>query len=340
LDPQDNLIRDLQAGWGPILEVWEGYATDPDIRSRGSSGGLATALTLYCIEKEGVHGAVLTAGDEKAPHRNTTLFSKNRSDILSTTGSRYSPASPCDSLKSIEDADGPCLFLGKPCDVEGLRKAQAMRPKLDKNLYAAIGIFCAGTPSTKGTLDLLRKHGLAVKDVDEIRYRGRGWPGQFAVRKNGHSEWNDLASYEDSWGFLQKYRPYRCYLCPDSTSEFADLSCGDPWYRPTEGDNGRSLVVVRTEKGRSIVAGAIEAGYVHLKIAAPDVLELSQKNLAHKRGAIWGRLLTLKMFGVPAPRIQGFLLFRNWLRLPVADKVRSIAGTARRIVKRHYRKPL
>ena len=58
-------------------------------------------------------------------------------------------------------------------------------------------------------------------------------------------------SYMESWGFLQRYRPYRCYLCPDGTGELADLSCGDPWYREIlEDEPGHSLVVVRTERGK------------------------------------------------------------------------------------------
>jgi coenzyme F420 hydrogenase subunit beta len=27
-----------EAAWGPVLEVWEGHATDPELRFRGSSG--------------------------------------------------------------------------------------------------------------------------------------------------------------------------------------------------------------------------------------------------------------------------------------------------------------
>ncbi|MCD4754248.1 MAG: Coenzyme F420 hydrogenase/dehydrogenase, beta subunit C-terminal domain [Deltaproteobacteria bacterium] len=144
-------------------------------------------------------------------------------------------------------------------------------------------------------------------------------------------------SYAESWGFLNKYRPYRCYLCPDGTSEFADISCGDPWYRETKEDaSGYSLVLVRTEKGRKILNGAIESEYVSLKPTDPKILEKSQKNLLLKRGAIWGRLLTMKAFGIPTPHYKGFSLFKNWLTIPLMDKVRSIFGTARRIIQRKY----
>ncbi|MDP9125434.1 MAG: Coenzyme F420 hydrogenase/dehydrogenase, beta subunit C-terminal domain, partial [Pseudomonadota bacterium] len=201
--------------------------------------------------------------------------------------------------------------------------------------------FCAGTPSTQGTLDLLKRFDVDPKDVAEVRYRGRGWPGTFAVRLHDQAEWRDLATYQEAWGFLQKYRPYRCHLCPDGTSEFADLSCGDPWYREIlPGEEGRSLLLVRTEAGRRIVAAAIAAGRVTLEPVRPQVLHLSQRELQLKRGAIWGRILMMSAVGLPVPRFSGFSLFKNWLRIPFEHKLRSLVGTARRIVSRRYFRPI
>ena len=70
--------------------------------------------------------------------------------------------------------------------------------------------------------------------------------------------------------------------------------------------------------------------------ADPKTLIESQKNLLSKRGAIWGRLLTMKAFGIPTPRLIGFSLFKNWLKLSLNEKLRSILGTAKRIVRRKY----
>ncbi|HNY47272.1 MAG TPA: Coenzyme F420 hydrogenase/dehydrogenase, beta subunit C-terminal domain, partial [Casimicrobium sp.] len=60
--------------------------------------------------------------------------------------------------------------------------------------------------------------------VTSLRYRGHGWPGRATVsfRTDGRIETHDL-SYEQSWGeVLQKYRQWRCYICPDHSGEFAD----------------------------------------------------------------------------------------------------------------------
>jgi len=296
---------------------------------------------MYAIERENMSGVVHVGHDDVVRYRNKTAFSTTRAELLAATGSRYAPGSPCDGLRSIEDGAAPAAFIGKPCDVAGLRKLQALRPQLDRNVGVAIGIFCAGTPSTQGTLDLLRKYGVDPDDVEEVRYRGRGWPGRFSIRRQGSEEWCDLATYEDAWSFLQSYRPYRCHLCPDGTAEFADISCGDPWYRPIEeGELGSSLVLARTDRGLEMVEGAIDAGYVNLEVVPPRTLELSQRELQLKRGAIWGRVMTFKALGIPAPRLGGFSLFANWLRIPLIQKLRSVVGTVRRVYRRRLFEPI
>jgi coenzyme F420 hydrogenase subunit beta len=176
--------------------------------------------------------------------------------------------------------------------------------------------------------------------VQDVRYRGKGWPGLFTVKlKNGIESFHK--TYIEAWGFLQKYRPYRCYLCPDGTAAYADISCGDPWYRTIrENEAGYSLVIVRTEKGRKIIRGAIEAGYLTLERANIQKLINSQPGLLQKRKEIWGRLLMMKIFRLPVPQYPGFYLYEQWWSLPIKQKILSFLGTARRIIQRKYYHPL
>jgi len=335
-----NVIPGLMKSWGPVLEVWEGYAADPEMRYAGSSGGLASAIALYCIEKGEMHGLLHIGPDEKTPLKNKTVLSISREEIVARTGSRYAPASPCDGLAMVAAAPDPCVFIGKPCDVTAVTLARSLRSELAENMGVTIGIFCAGTPSSQGTLDLLEKQGIDPETVEEVRYRGKGWPGKFSVKIKGEEASREVMTYMDSWGFLQQYRPYRCHLCPDPTSEFADIACGDPWYRSIEeGQPGQSMALVRTERGREILRGAIDAGYVILKKADPSILENSQREVLRKRGAVWGRILAMKFFGIPTPKLQGFSLFQNWRRLSFKQKIQSTIGTARRIILRRYYRP-
>ena len=139
-----DLVNDLVDGWGPVLEVWEGHASDEEIRFGGSSGGAATALALHCIESGGMDMAVHTGTRSDVPYLNTTVKSRNREELLAQTGSRYAPASPCDALHDIEVGNESCVFIGKPCDVAAVRKATTLRPELDARIGCTIAFFCAG----------------------------------------------------------------------------------------------------------------------------------------------------------------------------------------------------
>ena len=329
-------IPQLRKSWGPVLEVWEGYATDPEIRFKGSSGGVATALALYCLEKENIAGALHIGANPEQPLSNISVFSQNRNDLLQCTGSRYSPAAPCEKLDMIKEAGGMCVFLGKPCDVAALRKMQMLELGINKNVGLAISIFCAGTPSTEGTYKLLDKLSVKPNEVKEIRYRGCGWPGMTSVILNRDTQEKRQITYEESWGnILCHYVQFRCRICPDATGEFADISCGDPWYRDNnESCEGYSLVLARTELGCQLIKAAIHDGYLYLTKRESGVVPASQVSLLNKRRNIYGRLIAMRLFSLPTPDFDGFSLVDNFKCLCIVEKAKSIFGTIKRIVMR------
>jgi coenzyme F420 hydrogenase subunit beta len=146
-------------------------------------------------------------------------------------------------------------------------------------------------------------------------------------------------TYAESWGFVQRYRQWRCYICPDHTGEFADLAVGDPWYRKVEpGEPGSSLIVVRTEKGRAILEAAVKAGYIVVSSEDVSLLPRSQPNLLNTRGGLWARLLVLRLFGAAVPKYVGLRSFPFWLRnLSLKAKLSSFSGTITRVFKKRLR---
>lgn len=336
-------IAGLRAAWGPVRKIWEGYAADPEIRYAGSSGGVATALAGYCLTGQGMAGVLHIGARPDVPYLNETRLSRGRDELLAAAGSRYAPASPADRLDLIESADGPCVFIGKPCDVAATRMARRVRPALDARLGLTIALFCAGTPTTRGTLEMLRQLGISDPDgLESVHYRGNGWPGRARARLvDDQPDHERTLSYQESWGgILQKHRQWRCYLCADHTGEFADVAVGDPWYRPTGDDPGRSLVLARTERGERLVEAAIAAGALVLEPVRPEILPASQPNLLRARGSVWGRLVTLRVAGLMTPRLRHLPTARMWWRhLTVKERLQSTVGTLRRIRRKRLREP-
>lgn len=334
-----GVIGELRDGWGPVLAVWEGYAADPEIRFAGSSGGAATALALHALDDHGMHGVLHIAARPDIEYLNHTVMSRSRQEMLAATGSRYAPASPCDGLQMIADAPEPCVFIGKPCDVAATSKARRLRPELDAKLGLTIAIFCAGTPSTRGTLEMLDRMDVAdPEQVRSLRYRGNGWPGAAVAQtsRGGGGPVHEM-SYDQSWGeILQKHVQWRCRVCVDHTGEFADIAVGDPWYREIGADEaGQSLILARTERGRQLLEAAVKAGALAARRVDPGLLPASQPNLLATRGAVWGRIVTSRALGVAAPRYTNMPTGRIWWReLSALAKIRSISGTLKRIVRR------
>lgn len=331
-------------GWGPILEVWEGHAADPEVRFAGSSGGVASALALASVEFEDMHGVLHTRARTDVPYLNQTVLSTTRQDILAATGSRYAPASPCDGLSLIESAPSPCIFIGKPCDVAAATRAADLRPALHANLALTISLFCAGTPNTRATLDLLSYMGEDnPPDLVQLRYRGNGWPGDtVAIARSSAGYRAQRLDYATAWGqILTNNKQWRCHVCADHSGESADISVADAWHhQPEPGDHGRSIVVVRTERGRRFVRRAIDAGYLNVHRTPPSVIPAAQRNLLRARGAVWGRILACRLLGLPTPSYPKMPLFRFWWsELTIAEKVRSLLGVVRRsLVRRLHRR--
>jgi len=329
------------AAWGPVLEVWEGHATDPALRFRGSSGGVVSALALFCVDEKDYAGAVQVRARADQPLLNESVISRSRADVLAASASRYAPASPCERLADLRGSAQPHVFIGKPCDVAGAARLTAEDPSLADSVALSISIFCAGTPSTAGTRELLQHLGVSDRDeVLEVRYRGRGWPGRMVVRYRSVDTGRiheASTSYAEGWGdILQKHKQWRCQLCADHLGEHADLSIGDPWYRPLgEDEAGQSLVVVRTERGKRILREAVQAGVLRLEQRTLATLAASQPNLEQTRGAVFGRCLSARIAGAGAPRYRGAGLHRVWWRaLSPLAKFRSVAGTLKRLLQK------
>ena len=334
-----DVIGELRGDWGPVLEVWEGFAADDEIRWAGSSGGVATALAVHCLEKESMAGVLHIRARPEVPYLNETVLSKDRDQLMAATGSRYAPASPCERLDLIEGAEAPCVFIGKPCDVAATSKARRSSVDLDRNLGLTIGIFCAGTPTTQGTLEMLNVMGVDPDSLTSLRYRGNGWPG-LATATSDTSDSSSAMTYDESWGeILQRHRQWRCYVCADHTGEFADIAVGDPWYREVgAGEAGQSLILVRTERGRQVLARAIEAGAITAERVEAALLPASQPGLQRVRGSVGGRILALRLLRLPAPSYSGFPMMRTWWQvLSPRAKVRSTLGTFTRVRRRRLR---
>ena len=325
--------KELSELIGNYQEIWIGHAVDSDIRQAGSSGGIISALSLFCIEQEKMDYVLHSAKDEKIPWGNKTVTSTSKEQLLKASGSRYAPSMPCGSLSKLTSAKEKIVFVGKPCDTSAVSALAKIDPLVKEKIGLTIGFFCAGTPADEGIFSMANEKGLDPKGIVEVVFRGKGWPGYFLMKDKNGNEYS--TTYEDSWSYLQRFRDFCCHMCADGLGELADISCGDAWHLYEGGGQsenpGLSIIIVRTDRGREILNRAIVAGYITARVGTPEEV-VSAQGLITRKQQVFGRRIAKKILGLPVVELKGFQLFKAWHSVSFYEKMKSIIGTVRRLI--------
>jgi coenzyme F420 hydrogenase subunit beta len=320
--------------WGPIYTLATGSALDPEVRYRGSSGGVLTAISIGLVEAGEVDFVVTNGAAQDDPINNETGAKAHRDALLNAAGSRYAPSSPLANLERYLATGKRFAFVGKPCDIAGLRRMARRDPRIDAQIPYRMAFFCAGVPSRNGTLAVLEKLGVAHSDCEQFQYRGDGWPGLArARRRNGTEESMD---YNASWGMiLNRHLQFRCKICPDGTGEFADLVCADAWYGKdgypdfAERD-GRSLIVTRTAAGQLLYDRALSEGWITSQVL--DVAEVAkmQPYQVNRKSNALARIVALFAARHRRPRFRDLALLRLAIGEGKITQLRNAWGTFKR----------
>lgn len=331
LEPQ----APLHPEWGPLLAVRTGWALDADVRFRGSSGGVLSALMIHLLESGQVQFVAHVAASAHDPLRSERRISRNRAEVLTGAGSRYAPAAAAVALETLFASGERFAFVGKPCDVAALRAYVRQRPQLQPQLALAASFMCAGVPSQHGTNEVLAALGSVADEVVHFQYRGNGWPGYATARTRDGNE--ARMDYNRSWGQLLGPRlQLRCKLCPDGTGEFADLVCADAWYGKDgypdfDEQDGRSLLITRTPRGESLVLAAMAAQAVVAQAAEADDISGMQPYQVTRKRVVLGRWLAVGLRTGVWPRFRGLHLRAALWRGGVMPALRNAWGTFKRV---------
>lgn len=325
--------------WGPVRSVATGYATDPNVRYRGSSGGVLTALAAGLIGAGEIAFVVSTAASDDDPIDNATGAKTDRAEIIAAAGSRYAPSAPLAGLEEWLARGQPFAFVGKPCDVAALARMAQLDRRIDQLVRYRLAFFCAGVPSRKGTLAVLDALGVDHDDCARFQYRGDGWPGMAKARRHNGTEAE--MDYNSSWGtILNRHLQFRCKICPDGTGEFADIACADAWYGKdgypdfAERD-GRSLIVSRTSRGESLLRQALDGGWIAAEaLPVAEIAAMQPYQVSRKRNVI-ARVLALLLARGTAPRFRHIGLWRVALSESPLSQLRNAYGTFRRSRAKH-----
>lgn len=323
--------------WGNILSVCEAWATNPQIRYKAASGGVVTALAIHTLES-GVANAILQVGVQTDNYLfNELKISKTREDIINNAQSRYAPALSLYKIKQLlDDSDDKYAFIGKPCDIAGIRNLCAMYPQYERRFVLLISIFCAGMPSYKASEDIWKLSGRTEAPVS-LKYRGDGWPGNFCAT------WSDgkrlEMSYNDSWGkILGRQLGFRCKICPDGIGLLADVAIGDSWKTKngypdfTEAD-GRCFVFVRTDRGSASLQSAISSKVIESHNLNIESIKDMQAFQYDRRKIVGWRILPVQLFTGYILCFKGLGIWRQAISANIRTGLGNMIGTIKRMIR-------
>lgn len=291
--------------WGSAEELAVGYAGDPAVRHRGSSGGVLTALGQFLLASGRAKFILHVAASAIEPMRTDRRLSFDAASVLEGAGSRYGPAAALVDFTALLDRGEPFALIAKPCDVAAVRNLARIDPRVDRYLRYALTFVCGGASDLTKSEEVASGLGIRQEQLSLFRYRGNGCPGPARLEtKDGRAF---ELTYQQMWEDEATWRIQpRCKICPDAIGQSADLAASDVWPGggPKGDDAGFNGIIVRTARGLELYRAAVAAGAI---VIAP--LELSfrdfddfQPHQVHKRRAVWARLAGMKAAGCAVPR--------------------------------------
>ncbi|QLC74361.1 Coenzyme F420 hydrogenase/dehydrogenase, beta subunit C-terminal domain [Pseudomonas sp. LPB0260] len=326
-DAQHDLI------WGAAERLAIGYAGDPQVRFRASTGGVLTALGQFLLNSGRVDFILHVGASRQQPMRSERRLSFDAAAVLEGAGSRYGPAAPLLDFNEILERRQPFALIAKPCDITAVRNLARLDPRVDQYMRYALTLVCGGASDLTKSEEVLAQFGLQEDQLSLFRYRGNGNPGLTRLEtKSGQAfelTYQSMWEKEDKW-MLQP----RCKICADAIGESADLAASDVWPGggPSGEDEGFNGIIVRTRRGLELYQAALAAGAIEVLPEPVGFRDFDrfQPHQVRKKRAVWARLTGMKAAGQPVPEVHNLRLIECAQLNSLAENLHEARGTRAR----------
>lgn len=234
------------------INTYAAIAKDEHIYTTATSGGIATAMSKYVIENNGVvYGAAFKENTSELNHIRVNSID----DLEKLKGSKYVQSNVGSTYKQVKkDLNGGLfvIFIGTPCQVDGLIKFLGK----DYENLITVNLICHGVPANKLLIEHIKSN-INTNDDCEISFRDNS-KYVLTLKTNEDILYQNIF-YKDLFftGFMRKtFFRNSCYSCKYAQQiRVGDFTIGDFWgfnqNKPfiVETKNGLSVILVNTEKG-------------------------------------------------------------------------------------------
>lgn len=260
-----------------------------------ASGGVFGAIAEYILDLNGVVYGCAWQDKLQAEHIRVT----NKKDLQKLKGSKYVQSDIKNTFKEAKndlDINNWVLYSGTPCQIAGLKSY--LRKDYEKLI--TVDIICHGVPSQiifndyiKGLEDYT---GTNITNIDFRSKSNKNWglSGTYTgTYKKTNKSFVKNFNYFDNYYYFYFLKGYiyreSCYSCNYANlNRPGDFTIGDFWGAesfklPFKAQNGCSLIIVNTSKGKNIIESfKINKVEIDLESARKFNKQLSEPTKVHE----------------------------------------------------------
>lgn len=273
LNALSQQIRGLPYDGSPLghyREVLAARAGDKMKKGGFQSGGTVTALLTFALKTGLLDAAALTDRDALTP---VPRIVTDWRDVVRFASSKFMAAPTLSSVNLAARLGYQRIgVVGTPCQVVAVAqmKSNPLGEEAHKiPLSLTVGLFCNWSLDTRRLIDLLSEKmdisGIVGMDIPPP-------PASILVLSTAGGR------VEIPLSDIKPLIPHTCFICPDLTSELADVSVG-----MFEGRPGWNTLILRSDEGTALVEHACREGFIETEDFPAENLRHLSRAAANKK---------------------------------------------------------
>ncbi len=233
-------------------------------------GGTVSAIMANALMQKSIDAAVLTGreGLEAVP-----MIVTEPEAVTRAAGSKFTASPTLAALnRAVRNGFQNLGVVGTPCQMTAL--AQMRLNPFEKKDFSdpvslAVGLFCTWTLDMRKLMPVVKE---CVDDTCILSMDVPPPPAEIMVIDAGKQK------AEIPLSRIRPLVPHGCHICPDMTSEWADVSVGQ-----AEGIAGWNILIIRTERGERAVEKAVAGGFLEVQDFPENLQKAVEKAGAGKK---------------------------------------------------------
>jgi coenzyme F420 hydrogenase subunit beta len=273
LDALSRQIRAEPYDGGPLGHYCKALAARAGDRMKKSAfqaGGTVTALLSFALKTGLLDAAALTDRHGLTP---VPRIVTDWREVAQCASSKFMAAPTLSSVNlAVRQGYQRIGVVGTPCQM--VAAAQMKSNPLGEEahevpLSLTVGLFCNWALDTRRLIDLLSEK----LDISSIMGMDIPPPPADILALTTAS-----GKVEISLSEIKPLIPHTCFICPDLTSELADVSVG-----MFEGRPGWNTLILRSDEGTALIENACREGFIETEdFPAENLMHLSRAAASKK----------------------------------------------------------